>query len=312
MSYLSTLCLARWIIGNDRLTMRIKPLSFFKFVAFERKDILKNGRIRFSPIGQFNDPFELEPAITPLSRKFLEYISRLSEEEIVNIKYSEEDRIFASERECQLDEYQKIYKEKIRRYGVLSLTSNDDVNPFLSVSVPEKKDPRTNILMWSHYAKSHSGFVIEFDAQFLPSSEIVKVEYSNNRDYLTFEDINDSNFEKIFYRKSKEWEYEQEYRVVLPLSEASTVIDERYHLFDFNKKSIRSITFGCMMDEEKKQEIMDLIARDDEFELVHFNHALLNDDDFCLEFYDTYGSWTNHPSPFGFRMVRFIPPQKKL
>lgn len=240
-------------------------------MAFERKDILKNGKIRFSPIGQFNDPFELEPTITPLSRNYLGYISRLSEEEIVDINHSEEDRIFSSERECQIDEYQKIYKEKISRYGVLSLTSNDDVNPFLSVSVPEKKDPRTNILMWSHYAKSHSGFVIEFDTQFLPGSEIVKVEYSNNRDYLTFADINDSNFQKIFYRKSKEWEYEQEYKVVLPLSEAS-IIDEKYHFFDFNKKRIRSITFDCMMDEEKKQEIIDLITHDDEFELVHFNH----------------------------------------
>ncbi|MBP2847918.1 DUF2971 domain-containing protein [Dickeya oryzae] len=292
--------------------MRIKPSSFFKFVAFERKDILKNGRIRFSPIGQFNDPFELEPVITPLSRTFLEFISRLSEEEIDNIKYSEEDMVFSSERERRLDEYQKIYKEKISRYGVLSLTSNDNINPFLSVSVPEKKDPRTNILMWSHYAKSHSGFVIEFDAEFIPSLEIVKVEYSNNRDYLTFEDIDDSNFQRIFYRKSKEWGYEQEYRAVLPLSEASKVIDEKIHLFDFNKKNIRSITFGCMMDEEKKQEIIDLIECDDEFGVVDFNHALLNDEDFCLQFYDTSGSWTNHPSPFGFKIVRTIPQQKKL
>lgn len=289
-----------------------KPSSFFKFVSFERKDILKNGQIRFAPIGEFNDPFELEPTITPLSRKFLEYTSSISDYEFENIEFSEEDMTFSLERERQLDEYQKIYKEKISRYGVLSLTSNDDVNPLLSVSFPEKKNPRTNILMWSHYAKSHSGFVIEFDPGFIPGLEIVKIEYSNDRGYLTFEDIDDSNFQNIFYIKSKEWEYEQEYRAVLPLSEASTVIDESFHLFDFNKNSIISITFGCMMDEDKKQEIIDLITSDAEFGLVQFNHALLTDDDFFLQFYQTSGSWTNHPAPFGFKILRSIPPQKKI
>ncbi|WP_345857494.1 DUF2971 domain-containing protein [Shewanella algae] len=292
--------------------MRKKPFSFFKFVSFERKDILENGQVRFAPIGEFNDPFELEPVITPLSRKFLEYISHLSEDEIKNIELSDEDRDFSSERECQLDEYQKTYKEKVRNYGVLSLTSNADVNPLLSVCVPEKKDPRTNILMWSHYANSHRGFVIEFDAEFIPGLEIEKVEYSNYRDYLTFEDIDDNSFHMVFYKKSEEWAYEQEYRAVLPLSKASKVIDEKFHLFAFNKKSIRSITFGCAMDEDKKQEIIDLIESDDEFGLVQFNHALLNDDDFCLQFYHTSGRWTNHPSPFGFKNFTSIPQQKKF
>lgn len=292
--------------------MRKKPSSFFKFVSFERKDILESGQVRFAPIGEFNDPFELEPVITPLSRNFLGYISHFSEEDLENIDFSEEDRAFSLERELQLDAYQKIYKEKIKGYGVLSLTSNVDINPLLSVCVPEKKDPRTNILLWSHYAKSHSGFVIEFDAEFIPGLEIRKVEYSNDRDYLTFEDIDDNNFQKIFYKKSEEWGYEQEYRAVLPLSKASKVIGEKFHLFDFNRKSIRSITFGCAMDEDKKQEIIELIESDDEFGVVHFNHALLNDDDFCLQFYDTSGRWTNHPSPFGVKLFRSIPQQKKL
>ncbi|KGA42785.1 DUF2971 domain-containing protein [Pectobacterium versatile] len=292
--------------------MRKKPSSFFKFVSFERKDILESGQVRFAPIGEFNDPFELEPVITPLSRNFLGYISHFSEEDFENIDFSEEDRAFSLERELQLDAYQKIYKEKIKDYGVLSLTSNVDVNPLLSVCVPEKKDPRTNILLWSHYAKSHSGFVIEFDAEFIPGLEIGKVNYSNYRDYLTFEDIDDNNFQKIFYKKSEEWGYEQEYRAVLPLSKASKVIGEKFHLFDFNKKSIRSITFGCAMDEDKKQEIIELIESDDEFGGVHFNHALLNDDDFCLQFYHTSGRWTNHPSPFGVKLFSSIPQQKKL
>lgn len=287
------------------------PSSFFKFVSFERKDILENGQIRFAPIGEFNDPFELEPVITPLSRRYIEYVFSLQEEEWNNIEFSDEDSSYSSERELHLDEYQKIYKEKVKNYGVLSLTSNPNVNPFLSVCVPEKKDPRTNILMWSHYANSHSGFVIEFDSDFISGIEVGKVEYSDSRDFLTYEDIDEDNFHMVFYKKSEEWRYEQEYRAVLPLSEASEVKGGKFHLFNYNKKNIRSITFGCAMDEDKKQEIIDLIKSDDTFGLVQFNHALLNDDDFCLQFYHTSGELTNHPAPFGFKMSRLIPQQKK-
>jgi len=289
----------------------INPSAFFKFVSFERKDILENGQIRFAPLGEFNDPFELVPAITPLSSEFLESMSRISKEEFDCIKFSEDDRVFSFERESQLDNYQKIYKEKIRNFGILCLSSNDHVNPFLSVSVPEKKDPRTNILMWSHYANSHSGFVIEFDTTFMAGLEIKKVEYSNYRSFLTFEDIDDNNFKKIFYRKSEEWMYEQEYRAVLPLNEASLLKNNKYHLFDFDKKSIKSITFGCMMDEDKKQEIISLIENDKEFGEVFFIHALLNDNDFFLDFYQTSGSWTNHPSPFDYKVFREVAQQKK-
>lgn len=310
VDFISMLLLSVFL--NYRLAMKEKPSSYFKFVSSERKDILKNGCIRFSPIGEFNDPFELEPIITPLSRDFLESIHHYSEREIENIKLSKEDMDFSSERELQLEEYQKIYREKVSRYGVLSLTSNINVNPLLSVCIPEKKDPRSNILMWSHYANSHRGFVIEFDPDFIPNIEIEKVKYCTNRGRLTFEDIDDNNFQQIFFNKSEEWGYEQEYRVVLPLSEASRIVDDKYHLFKFNKKSIKSITFGCAMNEGKKQEIIDLIERDDEFSGVNFNHALLNDDDFCLQFYHTTGTWTNHPSPFGYKNFRFIPKQKRM
>lgn len=289
-----------------------KPFTFFKFVSFDRKDILKNGKIRFAPIGEFNDPFELEPVITPVSRQCIEYFLSLTDQERNKIEYSDEDFKYSSMRGRQIEEYESIYKEKISKYGVLSLTSNAEINPLLTVCIPDKKDPRTNILMWSHYADSHKGFIIEFDCEFIPNIEIKKVEYSNQRDFLTFEDVDDDEFYKVFHKKSEEWFYEQEYRAVLPLSEAAEVLEDKYHLYEFNKKSVKSITFGCSMSEENKSTIIDLIENDEGFERVLFNHALLNDDDFCLQFYHTSGGCTNHPAPFGFKAMRRIPNQKKF
>lgn len=271
------------------------PLTFFKFVSFERKDVIKNGNIRFTPIGDFNDPFELEPVITPISRDFYNYRAGLTNQEVKNLRLTDEDLRYSSFRDSQTEIYKEKYKDKVKRYGVLSLSSNSHINQLLAVSFPEKKDPRENILMWSHYADHHRGFVIEFDKDFIPETELHKVEYSNQRDYLTFEDIDDNKFHSVFYKKSEEWAYEQEYRAVLPLNKACAVTFDRYHLFKFRKQSVRSITFGCATEQGNKDTIMKMIEDDREYQSVKFNHALLNDDDFCLQIYHTSDGWTNDP-----------------
>lgn len=284
------------------------PPTFFKFVSFERRDVIENGNIRFAPIGEFNDPFELEPVITPISQGFFEYCANLTEQEIKELQFTKEDLDYSSTREGLTGIYKEKYRDKVQKYGVLSLSSNDQINPLLTVSFPEKKDPRENILMWSHYADSHRGFVIEFDKNFMSETELHKVKYSNERDFLTFEDIDDNDFQKVFYKKSEEWAYEQEYRAVLLLNKADEVKDNKYHLFKFRKKSVRSITFGCAMSQNNKDLIIKIIENDSEYESVKFNHALLNDDDFCLQFYQTSGGCTNDPR---FGPIR-IPNQKVL
>lgn len=284
------------------------PSTFFKFVSFERKEIIENGSIRFTPIGEFNDPFELEPAITPISLYFNYCNASLAGQETQEMYFTGEDLDYSSARESLVEAYKEKYREKVKKYGVLSLSSNSQINQLLTVSFPGKKDPRENILMWSHYADSHRGFVIEFDKDFISEVELHKVSYSNERDFLTFEDIESNDFNKVFYKKSEEWAYEQEYRAVLPLNKADDVKCDKYHLFKFRKKSVRSITFGCAMSQSNKDVIIKMIENDSEYQSVKFSHALLNDNDFCLQFYHTLDGWTNEPR---FGPIR-IPSQKVL
>ncbi|WP_065615745.1 DUF2971 domain-containing protein [Pseudomonas moraviensis] len=285
-----------------------QPLFFYKFVSFARKDILTNGMIRFAPIGSFNDPFELEPSITPYSKKFLQYINEISERNHKKITMTEADYVYSAERVDSIEYYRDKYRAEVGKYGVLSLSSNDTINQLLTVSMPERKDPRTNILMWSHYADSHKGFVIEFRADFVEGVKLEKVEYSDFRHVVTFEDIDENNFDNIFFRKSSDWEYEQEYRAVLPLSNASEIHDERFHLYKINKSSINSITFGCAMSEEEKKIIMDIVKKDPEFKGVKMQHARLDEKGFFLDFYYDDGRWTNKP----FFVSREIPNQIKM
>lgn len=285
-----------------------KPFYFYKFVSFDRIDILENGLIRFAPIGSFNDPFELEPTITPISRNFLNYSINLSEIELQNLSITDDDTAFSIARANEVDTYKKKYKAEIGKYGVLSLSSNTSINPLLTVSMPDKRDPRTNILMWSHYGENHKGFVIEFRADFIDGLTIDKVEYSDERDFLTFEDIEENNFERIFFKKSIEWMYEQEYRAVLPLEKCATIANDIYHLFKIKKSSINSISFGCAMDEKNKETIRRIINQDPELSGITLHHAYLSENGYFLDFYGEHGSWSNNPN-FG---CANIPIQKKL
>lgn len=91
-----------------------------------------------------------------------------------------------------------------------------------------------NLLMWAHYADHHRGAVIEFDEnhEFFnrrvgPQDEFRhfrKVSYTGSRPTVF---LNDSTAVEFFYFKSKEWEYEQEWRLIVPLNDCSDRISNR-------------------------------------------------------------------------------------
>jgi len=281
------------------------PLFFYKFVPFERKDILQKGFIRLTPAKDFNDPFELVPTITPLSSKWIEYI--LSVNENKKLKFNDDDYEYSYKRSEDLEIKKQLLNNKINKIGILSLSSNNSINQLLTVAVPEKDDPRTNLIMWSHYADSHKGFVIEFKANFIENIDIKKVEYSNERDIITFEDIESNTLNKLFFKKSLEWSYEQEYRAIFELSQADKIIND-IHLFQIDKSKINSITFGCNMSDKNKKTIIDIVNDDNSFSNVNFNHAYLNNEGYFLNFYSDNGKCTNNPE-LG---IKRIPIQKNL
>ena len=63
-------------------------------------------------------------------------------------------------------------------------------------------------LMWGHYANAGMGIVIEVKLSGDAREHIKKVEYNNSRDNL-------NTIEEILTHKSKEWEYEHEFRYLL-------------------------------------------------------------------------------------------------
>jgi hypothetical protein len=108
-------------------------------------------------------------------------------------------------------------------------------------------ESRDDVLMWSHYAASHTGICIEFDttAANSPFRECKKVEYSPS-----FNVIND-NTEEIFQRaclvKAEQWQYEHEWRLIRKSEEFVT----------FPRECLTGVIFGCRISNDDRQWVRD-------------------------------------------------------
>jgi len=245
-------------------------------------DVLKNGKIRITQASCFNDPFELLINIESLvSKSFFEIFKNQIKENAKDI-----DNEFV---ESSLDKLENLFtkpplnaniqiSEMLRQqfdknHGILSLTKN----------------PK-NLLMWSHYSKDHTGFLIGFNEQLWKTditkysdfsySQFYKVNYSKTRPKYSalidknnfeiddcFEDISFDKFYKtVLTTKSNHWKYEQEYRLILDLKkiESNKINENGVDLF-FAKlpaNFITSIILGVNIKPELKNEIQSILKED--------------------------------------------------
>ncbi|MEI0605658.1 DUF2971 domain-containing protein [Brachyspira pulli] len=130
-----------------------------------------------------------------------------------------------------------------------------------------------NTLMWSHYADKHQGICIEYDITSIYNKEnliLKKVNYeaslkTNNINYYTdaigklFNNVKSSDNRNIDYIidtftvKSKEWEYEDEYRILFYDEKNENPNGALINL------PIKSICFGVQTSKEDKELVYNLV-----------------------------------------------------
>lgn len=283
-------------------------MKLYKYVSPELWDkILKAKQIRFTQPEIFNDPFEMQPFYESLAEDpdIQRNVNETASKDILDSLFAEQYPSLSAEiqaivpREALamfaeavaplavqlapelLDGFTQairsgFYKGFNENIGVLALTEKPD-----------------NLLMWAHYAKNHKGFVIEFDSghkyfhQQLNSSDdfryIRKVHYSDKRPNVrisTFEDVAD-----IFLTKRIEWGYEQEWRIMRPLQDATEIIHvggETIHLFSFPPDCVTGIIFGCRMLPSIRKEIIELLRGKESYSHLNKFDSVLDTREFKL------------------------------
>lgn len=266
---------------------------FYKYVtATTAKIILETLKVRCSSPLTFNDPFDSQVPITigPAS----------PEEQIINLlEYLKND----DNKQIILNHFAKHGMQNINsliqsyNHRIYNINREDRV-----FCVSEKKD---NILMWSHYADNHTGAVIKFKCVPEIDSGLCgakKVKYSVNMPKLSILDFVIDNYVKanhiqelivneILLTKSIDWQYEQEWRVILfPRDDKSNLPDkEQYDDIGIFEQELDSIYLGCKMKLEDRESIIDVVKNNrpnmkvfqtttdnNEFRL-NFNEVILSD-----------------------------------
>ena len=240
-----------------------QSVRLFKYLHSDRKDVLANQQIRFTPAKYLNDVFELSPDISSpsnlgsffqesvLPQLLSDPISEIARQTIAQVAehipgFNSESlrKIFENVQSDQLsasleglldhpswnDQGKKVLRKKLdRQIGVLSLTRSND-----------------NGSMWSRYAEEHKGFVVEFDTRsaFLynfgsPYPKFTyptPIQYSEQRPSFAAMDfaylVNpaglasyfDEMIQKTIFVKGLEWQSENEIRVIRSLRQATQKI----------------------------------------------------------------------------------------
>ena len=128
-----------------------------------------------------------------------------------------------------------------------------------------------NMLMWSHYADKHEGICVEYE--FEDENGLLDVVYSDDTNtfdlytvlryiipaqYFGVKTTNEMDQECLdacylpFLRKTKEWSYEHEVRMIFNLNNNSKIINKNGIWFYPNAK-VKSIYIGCKVTKENRE-----------------------------------------------------------
>lgn len=131
-----------------------------------------------------------------------------------------------------------------------------------------------SILMWSHYAKSHEGYVLGFTVKNDPIFFAAPYNVQYEEKYPEFSYIKKPTdiLPKVMGTKSKEWEYEQEVRI----------IKHGPGLYPFHKKCLTEVILGCRVSNENVVLMAQLLGSD-EYRHVKIKQAKISHSQFVLE-----------------------------
>lgn len=210
----------------------------YKYLPPERNTYLSDGLLRFTPPSALNDPYEFLPGMS-------EETEKLALQQLEKNTREFPENIFGLSRNQRRIEKKKHEKKAARALSQLK-RNPDIISEYIYNRAKNKMNNNLGIfslskrwdsaLMWSHYTESHQGFCIGFkenheyfkDINSPPNFGnfiIEPVIYSKDRPILPFLKPNFSENLKFILTKSKDWEYEQEVRVISLLEKATKTIE---------------------------------------------------------------------------------------
>jgi len=283
-------------------------MFLYKYVTPDRLDILKTLRIRFTQPQALNDPFEALSRFddrSGISKLHLtveaavrRYFERSTGHELtfdcldavsLDIAPDLSPLSLTEVRELVTDLFAVLPDRQKLASGLVLQKHFGQILGMLSLSsVPD------SLLMWSHYGECHRGFVIEFNAEhpFFPAraadgylGAVKRVAYVDTRPSYTPPPVTSYDASKewmlrhvaeLLLTKSPEWSYEQEWRMLLPLSSPEAYpheIEGNVHLFSLPPDAMTAVIIGSRSVRETRQKVIDATKSNPDLAHVQLRYA---------------------------------------
>jgi hypothetical protein len=211
--------------------------------------LLLHDELYFPQPLEFNDPFDCCPvaSLDVTEDQFTNYLDGLYKRMAPRLtradrrrKVSDVLRDFRNHKsKMAIDVTNKVMAEAVNSAGVLSLSAKPD-----------------HVLMWSHYADSHRGICIRFQASSTTPffGRAQRVIYQPDRPVLNvILDSRDARAEKALLTKADFWSYEEEWRIVEHEAGPGT--------HRFPASLLDAVILGARIALDDKERVLGLIRR---------------------------------------------------
>jgi len=223
-----------------------KLYKYYSFSEYNKKNLL-DKTIWLSFPEKFNDPYDC--ALTYSIMDLFKHGFSSELQDIFSNEWHSDEKLTGEEKKQILDsedtlssfmdtilnkndEIKSNHREEIKN-GLYNYIHSSIYEMFKPLSDINKKsmviscfsELNDSMLMWSHYASYHKGFCLEYDFSLLPTSDIrtqllYPVIYQdallNVTEYLQVDNVKNIFSVRAAITKSKEWEYEKEWRIIAP------------------------------------------------------------------------------------------------
>lgn len=227
----------------SRFLYKYKSLDEANPTSTDRlRDLLVRSRLWLSSPVDFNDPFDMSAKIVAnaTGEERLERVKAILEAR--GFSYKERERRRKALMRAPIAKLEsalgEIYSKNVAEVGVFSFAGDEK-----------------SILMWSHYAKDHTGVCIQFERarDFKTFSGAISVEYSSEYPEINWVKDFRESLSTGLLRKHEGWSYEKESRIV--------VTGGAHTYISFDPKAIVGVILGCRST-DGRHEIMESLLKD--------------------------------------------------
>ena len=206
--------------------------------SLHRERIFTHNELYFPSPRVFNDPFDskIQLNLNGSKSEWERYLRELYKK--FKPDWNRKQRLA----EVRIKMREKRYK---RLPEGMSNSYLDEMGVFCMSEVKDE------ILMWSHYSESHTGFCLEFKATSSTPffGRARKIEYKESYPSVNlFKSTREEQMEATLLTKAKLWSYEKEWRII-----------EHEHgagIYNFTPELLTGLIIGCEMPDSNKDRII--------------------------------------------------------